>query len=199
MRIQSLLILVSVLAILTPSQSMAKDEIAKNETPITKWIAAENALLDTLPKQNKDVFFVLRNKHGVMRSIKMVQRDVKNAVDACGKENADLKAPMRARYKDWEKAVNPILKEADKFLKTELKQQEAFHVSDYRHIMKLNDKAYEFSESQIQKTPVTSPEACQGLLESMDSTEDKLVSLLQTILLPEDVVRERLEQESKKK
>lgn len=188
------------LFLLIPLNTQAADKDKKVEaapTPITEWIDAENALLDSLPRQNQKVFFILRNKHSVIRSINIVQRDVKNAVTACGKENPDLKKPMRARFKDWEGAVQPILKEAEKFLKTELKEQEAFHVGDYKHVIKLNDKAYKFSESKIQKSPVTTAEACQSLLESMDETEDQLVTLLQEILLPEEVVRERLEQAKK--
>lgn len=176
-----------------------KTEPVVKETPITKWIDAENALLDTLPKQNKEVFFVLRNKHNVIRSIGVVQRDVKGAVRACGKENKDLKKPMNARFKQWEKAVLPILKEAKKFLAVELKEQEAFHITDYKHVTKLNDKAYEFSDSKIEKRPVTTKEACESLLQSMDRTEDALVSLLQDILLPEEVVRKRVEQAKKAK
>lgn len=197
-RLLSVLVLVCAL----PLSAQAADEKKKDEkksTPITEWIDAENALLDSLPQQNQKVFFILRNKHSVIRSVNIVRRDVKNAVTACGKENSDLKKPMRNRFKDWENAVLPILKEAEKFLKTELKEQEAFHVGDYKHVIKLNDKAYDFSESQVQKTPVTTEEACQSLLDSMDNTEDKLVTLLQEILLPEEVVRERLEQVEKAK
>lgn len=128
-----------------------------------------------------------------------MKRDVGNAVKACGKENKDMKQPMRDRFKEWENAVNPILKEAEKFLETELKEQEAFHVSDYKHVTKLNDKAYKFSESKVEKTPVTTKEACEGLLKSMDRTEDKLITLLQDILLPEEVIRTRLEQADKEK
>ena len=128
-----------------------------------------------------------------MRSIEIVRRDIQNAVKACGKANPDLKKEMNKRYKSWEKAVMPILKTSQKFLETELKEQDAFHISDYRHVMKLNDKAYEYSESKIEKTPVTTVEACEGLLASMDRTEDKLIGLLQEILLPEEVVRKRLE------
>lgn len=178
----------------------AEEEEKKQEsTPITEWIDAENSLLDNLPVQNQKVFFVLRNKHSVIRTISVVKRDVGNAVKACGKENKDMKQPMRDRFKEWENAVNPILKEAEKFLETELKEQEAFHVSDYKHVTKLNDKAYKFSESKVEKTPVTTKEACEGLLKSMDRTEDKLITLLQDILLPEEVIRTRLEQADKEK
>ena len=179
---------------------MAEDKpIAEKqeETPITKWIAAENSLLDTMPKSNQEVFFVLRNKHSVIRTLWVVHRDIKNAVKACGKNNKDLKKPMQERLEDWENAVLPILKDADKLLKVEVKEQEAFHASDYNHVIKLNDEAYKFSESKIEKTPVTTQGACEGLLASMDETEDNLVSILQDMLLPEEVVRERIEQAQK--
>lgn len=180
------------------SPALAEDKKEKvADTPITKWIKAENAMLDSLGRGSQKAFFVLRNKHSVIRSIGVVRRDIKNAVKACGKKNKDLKGPMNTRFKEWENAVLPILKDAEKFLELELKEQEAFHVTDYRHVMKLNDAAYKFSESKIQKTPVTTQEACEGLLNSMDETEDNLVSILQDILLPEEVVRERVEQAKK--
>jgi hypothetical protein len=174
----------------------AKKDIVK-ETPITKWMKAENTLLDNLPRSNKEVFFIFRNKHSVIRSIEIIRDDIGGAVKACGKANPEIKKEIRTRFKDWKNAVLPILKEARKFLKKELKEQEAFHTDDYHYVMKLNDKAYNFSEGQITKIPVTSKKACEGLLKSMDSTEDKLVGLLQSILLPEEVVRERLEQAKK--
>lgn len=182
---------------ITPALAQKKAGKAQSETPITQWIDAENALLETLPNQNQKVFFVLRNKHSVIRSINMVHRDVKNAVKACGKENPSIKSQINERLDDWEAAIMPILDEANDVLKRELKEQEAFYMSDYKHVMKLNDKAYEFSESKIQKSPVTTMKACEGLVKSMNRTEDHLVDLLQEILLPEEVVRKRLERAQK--
>jgi hypothetical protein len=154
-------------------------------------------MLDSMPRANQKVFFIFRNKHSVIRSIEVVHKDVKSAVRSCGKNNPDMKKEMNARLKEWENSVFPILKEAKKFLKQELKEQEAFHASDYNHVMKLNDKAYKFSESKIEKQVVSSKESCEGLYASMDNSEDKLVTMLQTILLPEEVVRERIEQQEK--
>lgn len=176
-----------------PALANKQDDLNAIETPITKWMAAENAMIDKLPIQNQKIFFVLRNKDNVIRSVKMVERDVQIAVKSCAKENPEIGSEIKSRFKDWQNAVNPILKEAESFLKKELKEQEAFHISDYKHITKLNDKAFEFSEEQIQKKPVSSLEACQGLIKSMDRSENQLVELLQDILLPEEVVRKRLE------
>ncbi len=170
----------------------------KKETPITEWISSENALLKRLPKENQQVFFILRNKHSVMRAVGTVRRDVGNAVTACAKNNKSIAKDMNTRYKQWTSSIDPILKEAKQFLEVELKQQEAFHITDYRHITKLNDKAYKYSEGQIKKEPVTSLKACNGLLASMDRTEESLINILQDVLLPEEVARERAEQAKKK-
>lgn len=200
MNFTRLILCITIMLSVSVLSAQAEDKsVKKEETPITKWIEAENALLDSLPKQNEKVFFILRNKHSVIRTIRVVRRDIKNAVKSCGRKNKDLKVSMNRRFKEWENAVLPILKEAEKFLKIELKEQEAFYVGDYHHVMKLNDKAYSFSESKVNKTPVTTKEACEGLLTSMDRTEDSLLSLLQDILLPEEVVRERVEQAKKAK
>lgn len=180
--------------------SIAQDKKATKEvTPITKWIEAENELLATLPKENQKVFFIMRNKHSVIRTIDVVHRDIKNAVKACGKENKEMRADMSSRFKEWESAVLPIIKDAQKFLKRELKEQDAFHVTDYNHVTKLNDKAYTFSESKVEKQVVTTEQACRGLLNSMDDTEDKLISLLQDILLPQEVIQNRVERDAKNK
>lgn len=176
----------------------AKPEKQVEENPITKWVTAEKKFMKSMPRANQEVFFVLRNKHNVIRTIEIVHRDVAKAAKACGKENEDIKKPINARLKSWEKAVLPILKTAEKFLETELKDQDAFHVSDYRHVTELNDEAFEYSDAQVEKQIVTTPEACQKLLESMDRTEDELVSLLQEILLPEEVIRKRVKKDIEK-
>lgn len=190
------------LLIMTVSFSAHADEEEKKlsvtrSTPVSDWIEAENKMLDTLNLSGKEVFFIMRNKHSVIRTIEVVRRDIQKAVKECGKENKDLKKPMKERLKDWEGAVNPIVQTAREFLEKELKEQEAFHLSDYRHVIRLNDKAYKYSDSKVEKTVVTTEKACNNLLRSMDRTEDELIRLLQEILLPEEVIRTRLKPESK--
>lgn len=166
-------------------------ENPEDNNPVQQWIAAENKLIDTLSNKDKASFFVMRNKHGVIRSVGVVRRDIGNAVKACGKANPGMKATMDTRFKNWEDAVLPVIDLADKFLKEEIETQKVVFPSDFKHVLKLNDKAYEYGESKIEKQPVTSEEACENLLESMDRTENKMVELLQDMLLPESVIRER--------
>jgi hypothetical protein len=180
------------------NQQKVEQEIEK-ETPITKWIDSENEVLNSLSKESQQVFFILRNKHSMMRSVDIVKRDVKNAVQKCSDKNVDMAEDMQTRYKKWSESIDPILNDAQEFLELELKEQQFFDVADYRRVVKMNDDAYEFSESKVKKQIVTTPEACQNLLESMDRTEEQLIDILQDALLPEEVVRERVEQMNKAK
>lgn len=189
-------LLLSVLVIAAPSHAQTAKKVGvdpEEQSPVSEWMAAENKLIETLNARGKEEFLIMRNKHSVLRSVRIVERDVGNAVKACGKANPDLKEPMRARFKDWRGAVDPILDEADKFLDQEIEAQQLVYPSDFRHVLKLNDKAYEYSDSKIKKEVVTSKDACEKLLESMDRTEDKMVQLLQDILVPSDVVRQRVQ------
>lgn len=180
----------------TEEENPAEEE--DTSTPISEWIDAENALIKDLSAQDQETFFIIRNKHSVIRSMRVVRDDISNAVKACSEENPEIKEEITGRFSDWKNAVEPILKEADKFLKTEIRSQKVVPNKDFRNILKLNDAAYAFSNGQIEKRPVTDMKACEKLLKSMDRTENKLIALLQNILLPEEVMRERLEQQKKR-
>jgi hypothetical protein len=167
--------------------------------PLKTWIDAENALIDPLNDKDKESFFILRNKYSVLRVIRIVGRDIGNAVKSCGSKNPDMKDKMEGRFKQWQGAVDPILDSAKKTLDQDIENQKIVDVKKARTVLKLNDEAYEFGDKQIAKTPVTTKEACQGLLDSMDRTEDQMVTLLQQTLLPESVIRKRGEDMDRKK
>lgn len=192
----SFLALLCLITTAAQAEESSKEAVPpEKKTPITEWIAAENALIEPLTDEQQRTFYIIRNKHGVIRSVRVVDRDVGNAVKACGKENPDMKDKMDDRFKAWEGSVLPILDSAEKFLKEEIDKQEMVPASDFRHILKMNDEAFEFSEKQIEKSPVTTKDACEGLLKSMDRTEDKLINLLLDILIPENVIRQRGERQ----
>ncbi len=169
------------------------------KTPVKEWIDAENALIKPLSEKDKESFFILRNKYSVIRVVGIVERDVGNAVKSCGDNNPDMKDKMNTRFKQWKGAVDPIIDTAKKTWEKDMNAQTIVDAKEARHVLKLNDKAYEYGEKQIVKNPVSSKEACEGLLESMDDTEDKMVTLLQQTLLPESVIRTRGEKMDKER
>ena len=181
------------------TESVLKTEApAKQEnTPLKKWVDAENALIDPLSAKEQESFLLIRRKHAIIKAVGIVERDVQNGIKSCGKNNPDMKDKMDARFDQWKNAVDPIIDTARKTFDQDLKNQKIVDEGKARKVLKLHDEAYEYGEKQVQKQPVSSKEACEGLLASMDRTEDTMIQLLQQTLLPESVIRQRGEQAEK--
>lgn len=175
----------------TALRKAADPDAPQPGTPLAKWIDAENALIAKLSAKDQESFFILRNKHSIIRAVEVVERDVGAAVKSCGKENPDMKEKMSSRFGQWKDAVTPILDTARKSLEREIAAQKIVDVKAAKNVLKLNDAAYEDGEKNMKKVPVSSKEACEGLLASMNRTEDDMVTLLQQTLLPESVIRKR--------
>ncbi len=181
----------------TPVMAQEKSE-TKTDTkklpvsaPVQKWIDAENNLIAPLNEGQKETIFILRNKHSVIRAIGVAKRDIGNAIKSCGAKNPDMKQEMNDRFSQWKNAVDPIIKTAQKQFKADVNAQKIVKPSDFLNVMALNDKAFDYDDKKIQKIPVTTKEACQGLLDSMNDTEDNMVQLLRQTLLPESVIKTR--------
>lgn len=178
-------------------ESEAKKPTA--DTPVKKWIDAENAVIDKLKPREQETFLLIREKYSIIKTIGIAERDIGNAVKSCGKNNPDMKDKMDSRFKQWQNAVSPIINTAEKNLDKELESQKVVEVSEAKNIFKLQDEAYAYNDKMTTKEVVTTKEACQGLLDSMDRTEDDMISLLEKTLLPESVIRHEYEQSERAK
>lgn len=159
--------------------------------PVKKWVDAENAMIKPLSPREKESIFILRNKYSTIKVIGIVEGEIGAAVKACGKKNPDLKDTMDTRFGQWKTNVMPIIETADKLLQKDIDAQKTVAPKEFRRVMKLSDEAYEYNNKQVVKQVVTTKEACQGLLDSMDSTENDMIARLEQTLLPESVIRER--------
>lgn len=173
-------------------KTVEAQSVTTQPTGVTKeWIDAENKLIDPLNEKDKETVLIMRNKYSYIRATRVVSRDVGNAVKSCGDKNPGMKDKMDARYKQWRSAIDPILDTAQKQLDKDIDAQKVVDAGDLRDVLDLHDEAYEAAEKQITKTPVTTKDACEGTLASMDRTEDNLIAILQQTLLPENVIRKR--------
>lgn len=171
--------------------SAAKPADISMSAPVKKWIDAENDMIKPLTPRQKESVFILRNKYSTIKVIGVVEKEVGTAVKACGKENPDLKDKMDTRFDQWKSNVMPIIETADKLLQKDIDAQKSIEPKEFRRVMKLSDEAYEYNNKQVVKQVVTTKEACQGLLDSMDRTENDMIARLEQTLLPESVIRER--------
>ena len=121
--------------------------------------------------------------YNLIETVKIVQRDVSNAVDGCGNENPDMKNLMTQRFSAWNDAVNPVLEEASGHLDNMVIVQDYADPKDLRAIFTSADRAREHTNARIDKIPVTTKEACEFLLSKMDETQASMVALLRSTLI----------------
>jgi len=159
--------------------------------PMKDWIDAENALIDPLSDKDLESFYLLRMKYAYISGVRVAEHDIGNAVKSCGEKNPGIKDKMDSRFKQWQGAINPILDTADKTLDREIDSQKIVDAKKVRNVFNLQKTASEHSDKQVTKTVITTEDACEDLLDSMDDTEDRMISILQDTLLPESVIQKR--------
>ncbi len=161
--------------------------------PLKDWIDAENALIASLSDEDQETILILSTKFSYISAVRVAERDIANAVKSCGDKNPGIKDKMDARFKQWQGAVVPILDTADKTLDREIDNQKIVDPQKIRNVFKLHKAASEHTEKHVTKTVITTEDACEDLLDSMDDTEDNMIRILQDTLLPESVIEKRTE------
>ena len=124
----------------------------------------------------------IRNGFGMIRAVHLVEGDVSKAIAECGKANPDMKGDMDARFEKWSANINPLLKKSQSDMDVTLQTAGFPDNEKVKAYLDLIDKAAQYADSQIVKNVVTTPEACGGLLKSMDDTEPTMINLLQNIV-----------------
>lgn len=187
--------------------AVADDKAEKAPEQKNEVLEAAGDFMKELDDTNRRHFNVLFGNHNMIRVVETVRDDIGLAVDACGEANPDLKGALNDRYKDWKAAIKPVLAEADGNVKNMIIAQDYAKPKKIRDFLKMIDKARKTQEKQVEKVPVTSQEACQSLLNSMNDTEANMIQLLRTTLISlpqamqeEDrIAREKAEADAKAK
>lgn len=142
-----------------------------------------NEITEGLGEEEKKHFFMASNNHNLIGTVRMVQGDVGNAIKKCGENNPDMKDKLAARYAEWNDAVNPVLKEADDTLGNMIVAQSYAKPKDLKELFEAMDDTREKAQSRIEKIPVTTPEACQYLLEKLNETQESMLTILHATLV----------------
>lgn len=164
---------------------------APETSALEEWRNAENALMKPLNARDQEKLSIIHNKYSIIRVIDIVKKDIGTVVGLCGQKNPSMKDKINARFDAWKGNVEPILKDASKLLEKDISAQKGAAPSDIRAVLKLNDAAYEEGNRSVVKKFVTSEDACNALIDSMDRTENEMISLLEQTLLPESVIIQR--------
>ncbi|MCF8495745.1 MAG: hypothetical protein K9G62_03660 [Alphaproteobacteria bacterium] len=165
-----------------PSTEKSAPQAVKPQEDDKIYNMVINLIMKKKPAEQKH-FFMTYTNYNIIETVKIVQKDVGNAIDKCGENNPDMKENLDTRYKSWNDAVNPIIKDAEANLHNMMLAQDYAKKQDIEAIFKEVDDTRDRTQSEIEKIPVTTPEACKYLLEKMDETQTNMVELLKNTLL----------------
>lgn len=174
--------------VLIPGVTMAEDgkkaeakaaaETAPANPTLAKVEKQAKALIENLGQPELKHLYFIKESFGSTSAVKIVRRDVGNAVKECGKANPDMKAKLDARFQEWTNAVDPAVKEKEKAIDDAIAQQTYAKPKDIKDYLKTIQQAADEANRNLEKKVITTPEACNGLLESMDRTQEVVQTLI---------------------
>ena len=136
------------------------------------------SLLKGLEQHQAQYIYKIRQEFGVIRSVQVIRSDIEKAVKSCGEENPDMKENISTRFNDWNDEILPKLAVADVALKDAIQRQSFRPTVRVTILLDHVQAAFEERDSKINKIPVTTLEACENLMQSLDDTEERLKELM---------------------
>ena len=176
--------------VIAEEDAIAAEETEKKSAPVKTMdpdvLALNNSLAELtidLDDSDRRHFYTLYNNNNLISTVKNVRDHIGDAIDACSENNPDMEDNLRARYKEWTDAVNEKLEEAEGQVENMVLAQEYASDSDINKILKRADELRDKTQKNVERIPVTSPEACEYLLNKMDETQANMLSYLGTVLV----------------
>ena len=123
-------------------------------------------------------FMVMFTNYNMYSVVKAVRNDISNAVDGCSKNNPEMEEDLRAKFTKWDTNVGGSMKEVDSNIKSMALAQDYISQNELNLIYGLVDETRALNSSQFEKTPVTTPEACEFMISKMDETQENMIRLL---------------------
>ncbi len=152
------------------------------------------ALAELLTTEEAKALGHIRENFGILRSIEVARESVQEAVILCSEKNPDLKESITTRHVKWRDDIGAVLDKQEVSLGGSINKthfQDPEQVQDYLDTI---DEAARYIDTQLEKKIVTTMEACKGLMESMDNTQEVILDLITDMGWPGDKVEEETEE-----
>ncbi|MCB1839897.1 MAG: hypothetical protein H6858_06605 [Rhodospirillales bacterium] len=163
---------------------------AKNDA-LNKKYASVMANLDTKEVQH---FAVVVVNYNLISTVKAVQDDIQGAVDGCAKNNKQMAETVNSRFGKWKDAVKGPMAEAQANVNNMVLAQSYLSQSEFSNLFGLIEDVRSYNSSRFEKTPVTTPEACEFMLSKMDETQDHMIGMLKATLVSYPSAREKAQE-----
>ena len=179
------------MACMVATPAFAQDDAAQApaQNPYIEDIKAKaNELTETFSEKQARDLMQLRNAHGMIESIYMVQGNVANAQGLCISQYPEMTDFLEQSLQTWEKNVIPVVTEKSDILYANINNDRFPDADAVRGYLELIDKAAEYADSQLVKEPVVTQDTCRALGKSLRNTSAELVGMLHSIEWPDDVI-----------
>ncbi len=165
------------------AESKSESESNTNSKDLVK--AQSDALKDRMSGVMKRLdeaelthFMVMFTNYNMYSVVKAVREDIKNAIDGCSKNNPEMEDELRSKFSNWDTNVGDSMKEVDGNIKAMALAQDYISQNELNMIYGLVDETRAVNSSQFEKTPVTTPEACEFMISKMDETQENMIRIL---------------------
>jgi len=140
-------------------------------------------IMKGLDKDQQTHFMRAYTFYNIVGTVNLVERDVGKAIKACGEANPEMKDKLDARFANWRGEVDPIISEASAKVDNMIAVQDYADKTMVKTLFSQLDNMRIKIDKQIDKIPVSTPEACEYLHEKMDETQERMVTLLRGTLI----------------
>ncbi len=157
-----------------------KDPVEKaRKNALTKRYVSILSKLDTKEAQH---FMIIVTNYNMISTVNAVEEDVMQAAKACKENNKDMVDAIDEHKKKWEDALKAPRQEAKANINNLILAQSYLPKEQFHSLFNLIDETRRYNSSRFEKTPVTTPEACEFMLSKMEETQSNMVSMLKATL-----------------
>ena len=165
----------------------AQEALSQNEDYVRRKAAEHaggllDALVENLEAREKNHLYIIYTNYNMIATVTTVRTDVQNAIVQCSLNNTEMQADLDARFAQWDSAIATVMKEARGNLNNMVLAQDYAPKAKIDELFAAVDTVRSYNNSQIEKIPVTTPEACTYLLNKMDETQETMIQLLRNTL-----------------
>jgi len=141
-------------------------------------------LAESLTREEAETLGVVRENFGILGSVEVARRNVKEATGLCADKNEDMTDEIGARHKSWHDAIGAELDAQNKNLEQYITKDYFSDPKQVRAYLDSIDDAAQYASNSLEKTIITNKDACRNLLGSMDKTEEVIIGLVKSLEWP---------------
>lgn len=123
-------------------------------------------------------FAAIYTNYNLYSVVKAVREDVGNASEACATNNPSIADKVNGRFNKWSDNVTAKMDEVYANIENMMKAQNYATEKQLTDLFAVVDDERAKNSSRFEKTPVSSPEACEFMMSKMDETERSMTALL---------------------